>query len=105
MNIHELLYRLGVTPNYKGYHQVVAAAEIAAREPGALTLVTKRLYPEVARRYGTTGQAVERNIRLTIKRAWEHDPELLGELAGYPLTKKPTAAKFVAILAASSADR
>ena len=50
--IHELLRSLGVTSHYIGFFQAAHAALLAAREPERLTLVTKRLYPDVAASFG-----------------------------------------------------
>lgn len=70
-----LLRRMGVTPNYTGFHQ-------AARE------------------MNTTGAAVERNIRTVILRAWRQNPELLRQCARFPLNKRPTCGEFLDMLAA-----
>lgn len=99
MNCNDLLIRLGVTPNYVGFHQLNFAVELAQQQPEPLLLVTKQIYPTVAKEYSTTWKAVERNIRSIIAIAWDRNPELLQELAGYPLTSKPKAAQFIAILA------
>ena len=94
-----LLFRLGLLPSYKGFHQTAYAVYLVREDPECLLLVTKCLYPCVARRYGTTWQAVERNIRFVAARAWMKNPQLLCELTGGGLTGQPTAAQFLAILA------
>lgn len=99
MNCHDTLKRLGITPNYIGFHQTITAVELAKCEPDMLCLVTKSLYPEVAKSYGSSWKTVERNIRSVVSMAWERNPDLLRELAGYPLDSKPRAAQFIAILA------
>ena len=43
---------------------------IAYQEPEYLASVTKRLYPEVAKRFNTTDKQVERAIRNAIETAW-----------------------------------
>lgn len=98
-NCQETLKRMGVTPNYIGYHQTITAVELARQEPDMLFLVTKSLYPTVAKPYGTSWKTVERNIRSVISMAWERNPGLIRELAGYPMRAKPRAAQFIAILA------
>lgn len=98
MDHHSLLLRMGITPNYTGHYQLLRALEVARREPDALLLVTKCLYPAVAKEFGTTWKAVERNIRSAISMAWSCNPALLSKLAGYPLSAKPRAAQFIAIL-------
>lgn len=95
-----LLRRMGVTPNYTGFHQAARAACEAARRPELMLSLSKWLYPLVAREMNTTGAAVERNIRTVILRAWRHNPELLRQCARFPLNKRPTCGEFLDMLAA-----
>lgn len=92
------LHQLGVTGNYKGCRYTAYAVALCAEEPDLLLLVTKNLYPEVARQYSTTWQAVERDIRTVIGVAWKRNPVLLGEMAGICLWSKPCSAQFLAIV-------
>ena len=103
MDLGTRLYCLGVTPNYKSYHMTVAAVSLAEESPEYLHLVTKLLYPTVAKQYKTTWQAVERNIRSAAERAWSGGADTFEELTGQRLGKKPTASQFIAILAACDA--
>ena len=43
MDYHAILLQLGITPNYKGYHQMLTALEIVEANPEALTMVPKWL--------------------------------------------------------------
>lgn len=95
-----LLRRMGVTPNYTGFHQAARAACEAARRPELMLSLSKWLYPLVAREMNTTGAAVERNIRTAILRAWRQNPELLRQCARFPLNKRPTCGEFLDMLAA-----
>ncbi len=97
--MYSLLLRLGVTPNYRGCLLTARAASLAALQPQRLLLVTKWLYPEVAREFGTTWCAVERNIRTAVTIAWAANPGLLEDLAGCPLSRRPSPAQFVGMLA------
>ena len=76
---------------------------LAEESPEYLHLVTKLLYPTVAKQYKTTWQAVERNIRSAAERAWSGGADKFEELTGQRLGKKPTASQFIAILAACDA--
>lgn len=98
--ICDLLYRLGVTANYTGYHYTAYAIELTATDPSHLVFVTKDLYPAVASHFSSTPSRVERNIRHTADVAWHTNPSLLQKLAGYPLTQRPCASQFIAILTA-----
>lgn len=97
--IYELLMRLGVTANYAGFRQSAYAVYLTIENPDRLLLVSKWLYPEVAKHYKTTWTAVERNIRTAAQLAWESNQALLCELSGGKLSGKPTAAQFIAALA------
>ena len=80
--VEQMLYSIGLTPNYKGYQQLTQALQIAVEEPEALEAVTKWLYPAVARKCGTNWKTVERNIRTMIGIAWQTAPEQLERLSG-----------------------
>ena len=54
-----LLYSLGLSQNYTGFYCIASAVEIAISQPQALTMVTKWLYPQIARQRGTNWKAVE----------------------------------------------
>lgn len=105
MSRREKLIQLGITPNYIGFYQLLFALELVSREPDALLLVTKRLYPAVAKEFGTTWKAVERNIRFAVCVAWTRNPDFLSRLARYTVTEKPKTAQFLAILACSEDEK
>lgn len=67
--IHRFLYWLGVPSGYNGYLPLVESLAILAADPSQS--ITKVLYPEVAKRIGSGPQAVERNIRSALERAWK----------------------------------
>lgn len=48
--VYDLLYQLGVTANYTGFFHMACAVSLCAEQPDRLLLVTKWLYPEVAKR-------------------------------------------------------
>lgn len=98
-SIQRLLRCLGATENYTGFSHTVYAVQLSIDRPDRLRLITKQLYPDVARYYGTNWKAVERNIRTIVSLVWANNPLLLSELAGFPLTDKPNNACFLSILA------
>lgn len=99
--IYDLLYRLGATANYTGFFHTAYAVSLCVEQPDRLLLVTKWLYPEVAKRYGTNWKAVERNIRTVSCIIWREGRPLLEELAHRPLEEKPRNAQLLAILVSS----
>lgn len=99
--IYDLLYRLGVTANYTGFFHTAYAVELCVELPDRLLLVTKLLYPEVAKQYHTNWKAVERNIRSVNNIIWQENRPLLEELAHRHLKQKPRNSQLIAILTAS----
>lgn len=99
VHIYDLLRQLGVTANYTGFFHTSYAVYLAVQQQDRLLLVTKWLYPEVARHYRTTWQCVERNIRTVCEAAWVKNRSLLEQLAKCRLPNRPTPAAFLAILA------
>lgn len=96
--VYDLLYCLGITVKYKGFFYTAYAVQLAIQQPERLLHVTKWLYPDIAKRYGTSYQAVERSIRTVIHVAWNLHPELLEEFACHRLSVRPTATKFLSIV-------
>ena len=97
-DIRDLLCCLGVTANYPGFFHTAYAVMLCMEHPDKLMLVTKCLYPEVARQYNTTWKAVERNIRTVSGVIWRENRPLLERLAHRSLSQKPCSAQLLAIL-------
>lgn len=96
--IRHLLMSLGATPNYTGFRYTVHALSLSLEQDERLTHVSKYLYPDIASHYHTTYMAVERDIRTLISVIWKNNPQLMHELAGRELKRKPTTAQFLSIL-------
>ena len=101
VRIYDAMYRLGLVANCTGFFYTSYAVLLSVQKPERLTLVTKWLYPDVAKHYGTNWNTVEQGIRRSLSTVWKEHPELLAQLAGYQLAEKPTPAQFVTILANS----
>jgi hypothetical protein len=98
--IYDLLYQLGVTANYTGFFHAACAVSLCAEQPDRLLLVTKWLYPEVAKQYNTNWKAVERNLRTVGCIIWRENRPLLEQLARRSLDRRPCTAQLLAILSA-----
>lgn len=94
----DLLYQLGISANYKGFFHTAYAVSLCMERQERLLLVTKWLYPDVAKKYGTNWKAVERNIRTASSIAWQRNRPLLETLAHRPLDRYPCSAEFLALL-------
>lgn len=101
VRIYDLLYQLGATANYKGFFYTAYAVALCVDCPDRLLLVTKWVYPDVAKQYHTTWKSVERDIRTVISVIWSQHPARLERLARGPLDRRPCTARFLSILAAS----
>ena len=68
--VTDLLRELGVGPALLGFDYLACAVVLAVEDDGYLRQVTKRLYPEVAKRFDTADRRVERAMRHGIERAF-----------------------------------
>lgn len=101
--VTEILHQIGVPAHIKGY-QFLRDAILMTMENGEyINSVTKRLYPEIAKKNNTTASRVERAIRHAIEVAWDRgDVDTLNSYFGYTihnLRGKPTNSEFIAMIA------
>ena len=61
--LHEAVRSFGLTGASSGYRYLVYALQLLREEPERLELVTKRIYPDVAHRFGVTVGTVEGALR------------------------------------------
>ena len=98
-----IIHEIGVPAHIKGYQYLREAILIAVEDMDVINAVTKVLYPEVAKRFGTTASRVERAIRHAIEVAWDRgDLETLQKYFGYTVSNskgKPTNSEFIAMIA------
>ena len=67
-----ILLNMGFPARQKGYRYLREAVLLVAQEPVYMALLTKMLYPKIAKLYDTTDKQVERAIRSTIEAAWKY---------------------------------
>jgi len=96
--VQETLRRFGVTRCYKGFDYMAFALNLSMQNEDCLTAMTREIYLPIAHRFGVNWMAAERNIRTITARAWQVNPQLLQEMAGYPLNDTPTNSEFLEIL-------
>ena len=101
--VTEILHQIGVPAHIKGYQFLRDAILMTMENQDYINSVTKRLYPEIAKRNGTTASRVERAIRHAIEVAWDRgDLETLQRFFGYTVSNtkgKPTNSEFIAMIA------
>ena len=100
--VTEILHQIGVPAHIKGYQFLRDAILLTIDDHEYINAVTKRLYPEIAKRNGTTASRVERAIRHAIEVAWDRgDVDTLNSYFGYTihnLRGKPTNSEFIAMI-------
>ena len=73
----DTLRLLGLSGAYKGFGYLIFGVELSIADQDALTSVCKGLYPDTAKKFKTTSQCVERNIRTAREIIWKHGKEAL----------------------------
>lgn len=103
LNVTHLLHEMGVPPNFKGYNYLRDGVLMVLQDPQLLGgALTKRLYPQLARKYETTPGGVEAAIRNAVLACYERgNKEFIDELCGHGRVTKscPTNSMVIAELA------
>lgn len=101
--VTESMLKLGVPAHLKGYRYLRVAIIMAIEDMEVVGSVTKLLYPEIAKKFGTTEQKVERAIRNAIEVSWlRGNVEIFEELFGYSPENgknRPTNSEYIAQIA------
>ena len=102
-NVTAIIHEIGVPAHIKGYQYLREAIIMTVEDMDVINAVTKVLYPEVARKFGTTASRVERAIRHAIEVAWDRgDLDTLQKYFGFTVSNskgKPTNSEFIAMIA------
>ena len=100
--ITALFESLALPANLHGYEYLASAVAIAVEKPDSIYSVTKTIYPDVAKRYGTTVACVEAAIRNAIDTSWmTGDTEVLYDIFGHTVryfSGRPSDAEYIAIV-------
>ena len=101
--ITRIMLDMGIPAHLKGYHYLREAILITEQDMETVTSVTKRLYPSIAKRFGTSDQKVERAIRNAIEVSWRRgNTHTFEELFGYSANsgrQRPTNSEYICRLA------
>lgn len=101
--VTSIIHEIGVPAHIKGYQYLREAIIMTVEDMDVINAVTKVLYPEVSKKFGTTASRVERAIRHAIEVAWDRgDLETLQKYFGYTVSNakgKPTNSEFIAMIA------
>ena len=104
IQITRFLHCMGVPAHLSGYNYIRSSIKLAISDINVLTPITRRLYPELARKYNTTSSCVERAIRHAIKVSWDRgNKKVITDIFGYspdtPYTGCPTNSEYLAMAA------
>ncbi len=102
LQVSTLLHDLGIPSHVLGYGYIREGIMILYANE-TTKLITKDLYPNIARKYNTTSSRVERAIRHAIEISWARgDLKLMEEIFGNSIDferSKPTNAEFLTTIA------
>ena len=98
-----MMREIGVPEHIKGYRYIHDAVMMLVVDYGLLDMVTKKLYPSVAKKHLTTPSRVERAIRHAVECVWSNAWKLdyLNSMFGHvidPGKGKPTNSQFLAVV-------
>ena len=101
--VRSALTSIGILPNLNGRQYLEEAIRRVLMDRSVLRGITKILYPDLAKHFGTTPDCIERSIRSAVDKAWKRgDPETRhrefhGALDRF--TASPSNAKFISAMA------
>ena len=103
--VTQMMLEMGIPVHLNGFRYLRRSVIMCMDDMELVSSVTKLLYPEVAKKFKTTDQKVERAIRNAIEVSWERGNELaLGQLFGYSPNDschRPTNSEYIAGIADS----
>ena len=103
LSITKILHELGIPSHIKGYQYIREGISIIYTKPQKIGGITKKLYPEIADKFGTTNSRVERAIRHAIEVSWNRGNwDLMEEIFGHSVDidkAKPTNSEFIVTIA------
>ena len=96
--VSSLLLRIGIPAHLKGHPYIKEAVVLVYKDRDYIEAITKRLYPEIAKKFGTTPSRVERAVRHAFEVAVDNgDPENFMEIFTMsPFRGKPTNSEAIA---------
>ena len=98
--IADFLRRLGIWGKLAGHKLLISAIAQTVNDPSRVRYITKGLYPDLAKLYGSTASKVERAMRTAINTWWVRGTREPVEAAvGFRLQRRPTNSEFIELLA------
>lgn len=77
--LHDLVRSMGLNRSYVGYDYLIYSLELLREDENRLEMVTKGIYPGVARKFKVPISAVDGALRTAVNVCWRRGPwELTG---------------------------
>lgn len=103
IEVTNVMHDIGIPAHVKGHQYLRDAIMCVIKNSDEIIGVTKKLYPDIAKKYNTTATRVERSIRHAIEMAWDRGKtSTLQNVFGYTINLgkgKPTNSEFIALVA------
>lgn len=100
--VKQILWRLGIPVHMRGYLYLKSAILYVVTNSAPFYLLTKEIYPFVAKKYGSTASCVERDIRYVINVAWlcggMDEWNAMHGFTAWKTTSTPTNSEFIAMI-------
>ncbi|MNT45166.1 Stage 0 sporulation protein A [compost metagenome] len=95
-----VLKSIGIAVHVKGYNYIREAIVYCFRNYEEKVCMSTDLYPQIAKKFHSTENRVERSIRHAIEKLWEDNvnPEIIKKIFSYepgPDRKKPVNTEFI----------
>lgn len=101
--VTSVMLEMGIPVHLNGFRYLRRSILMCMNDMELVSSVTKLLYPEIAKKYKTTDQKVERAIRNAIEVSWERGNEVtVQQLFGYSANDcvhRPTNSEYIAGIA------
>lgn len=106
MKIDDFLFICRISRRYKGYRYIKYAIELINEvEDDEIYLITKDIYPSIAKKFHTSTMVVESNIRPVVRHLFNEQKDILKPIFGYIPNKCPSNAQFLDALAFAYKDK
>ena len=103
IKVTQTMLELGMPAHLRVYHYLREAICLTIEDMELVSSITKLLYPEIAKRFHSTNDKVERAIRSVIEVGWQRGNEdVFEEILGYSRVhckERPTNSEFIVAIA------
>ena len=99
MKLDDFLFYCRISRTYKGYRYIKYAIELINEMEEDEILITKDIYPSIAKKFYTSTTVVESDIRTVVRHLFNEQKDILKPIFGYILNKCPSNAQFLDALA------